>query len=102
MKASWSSACGERGRVKFTGAQKHLADGKELNTLVTSDMKKCLKMNKKSSLKDMDNSDSDNELENFNFEKFDIRADSELESEHVREERLGKYKLCTKINLYQE
>ena len=55
MKAIWFSAHGGRGRVKFAGAKKLLADGEELNTLVASYMAKDVKINKKSKEKATDN-----------------------------------------------
>ena len=71
------------GSVKFAGAKKKLANSKEINTLVTSDVAKDSYMNNKSKVKAMDNFNSKNDSENFNVEKLDIRADSKSEKEHV-------------------
>ena len=58
--------------------KENLADGKDLNTIVASDVAKALKTHKKSKVKAMDDSDLKNELGHLNFEKIRIGADSRL------------------------
>lgn len=51
------------------GAKKHLADGKELNTLATSAVAKSLKVNNNYKSMAMENSDTEYDSDKFNFKK---------------------------------
>ena len=64
------------GHVKCLGAKNRLTDGKEMNTVFTSVVAKALKMKKKSKYKY--NSNLEDELEQFNFQKPNIEADYNL------------------------
>ena len=74
---TWTYAKGE-GHIKFTGAKKRLSYGEELNTLIALSMTNATKINKRPKAKSTDGSNLENELENFNIEKLNIRAYSNL------------------------
>ena len=68
MKANWPYYCGGVGGcIKFVGAKNRLDNSKDINTPVASTMEKALKTNKKSKDKDLDESDCEDKLEQFNF-----------------------------------
>ena len=73
MKSTWSTARGGGVVcVRFQGTKKRLAEGKELNDLVTNTVKEILKTNKCLKAKDENDSGSEEEQENFNFEDLKI------------------------------
>ena len=68
MKSTWSTACGRgAGRVRFQGAKKRPAEGKELNGLVSNSVKEVLKSNKRLKSKASSDSGSEDEQDKFNF-----------------------------------
>ena len=69
MKATWLSAHGGVRRVKFVGSKRRWSYGKELNNIILYSMSKALKINKKYKSKATDNSSSENDSDNSNFEK---------------------------------
>ena len=77
MKATWLSTCGGGGCRNFAGAKKRPSEDKDLNMLVALPMTKAMKKTKKPKAKDKKrSSDSDEETEQYNFEKLDIGSDS--------------------------
>ena len=82
------------GRGNFTSSKKCSSDGKELNTLIASDISKSLTF-KKSKAKDKDTSDSDDELKNFTFENLDIITELNPERDHLHEKCLATAKFFT-------
>ena len=71
-----SSCGGGGGHIKFKGAKTWLDDSEELNTLIELDVVKALKINNNYKSSTMDDSNLENELDHFNFEKTKIGADS--------------------------
>ena len=60
IKDNWYSSRGEKGRVRYAGAKKCLANSNELNTLVASSVAKSMKMIKKFKSNDTSNSENEN------------------------------------------
>ena len=72
-KSTWSSACdGGSGRIRLQGAKKRQAECEDLNYLVTNAVKEILKANKHLNAKAANDSISEEEQENFNFEDLKI------------------------------
>ena len=88
--------------MKLAVDNKHLDDGKELKTLVASEVAKALKMKKNSKAGAIYNSNLEDELEHFNFKNIDILVEYDLELEKICNERLTMAKLCVKGTLAQK
>ena len=87
MKATWSDAYEGQVSIKVLWGKKYLANGKDIKMIV---IYKPVKMNNKLKAKDMDNYDSENELDHFNDEKLVIWEDSDLGWDKIHKERLSK------------
>ena len=73
MKSNWLTACGGRaGRVRFQGANKCPAEGKDMNVHVYHSVKEFLKYNKYFKAKASNDSGSEDEQDHFNFETLNI------------------------------
>ena len=65
MKTTWLSDWWGVGRGKFTSENKWSADGEDMNTIVSSDVSKALKIKKKSKRKNVDESNLDDKYEHL-------------------------------------
>ena len=85
MKANWSYDCGIGNPGNFKRANKWSADGKYLKTLIVSVVAEDINL-KKSNRNPKDDSYSDSEPGNFNFDKLEIGKESNLEWDHGHQE----------------
>ena len=70
MKSIWLTACGGgAGRVRFQGAKKRPAKGKELNDLVANAVKSVFTTSTRKQAKDLSELVSEDDQDHFNFEK---------------------------------
>ena len=97
IKVTWASTREGGGRIKFAGAEKRLANEKDMNTLVASSVAKATKLDKDSKSKDNSESEDDNEAEYFNLKHLKIGADSDRERVQSLKDRQSQPKLCTKL-----
>ena len=72
-----SSTPGGGGRVTFAVDKKCSADRRELNTIITSALANPIELTKKDKERTKDDYDSEDEVEHFNFEELNFRANSE-------------------------
>ena len=73
MKSTYSTACGGgTGRVSLQGAKKRLAEGEEMNALVSNAVKTFLKSSKRLKANASNDSGLEDEQEHFNFETLNI------------------------------
>ena len=94
MKATQLYPCGRQVDVKFIVFQNQSDDIEDLETLVASIVTKKIEISKNSKAKAIYDSNLENELDQFYFQKLDITSESESEQEHVHEESPDKAKLC--------
>ena len=77
MKGTWASTRGGGKKVKLSGEKKRLADNKELNTIVASDVAKATQIKNKPKSKYTSESEDSNKAKKFNFKQIDIGTDRE-------------------------
>ena len=79
--------------MEYTGAKNYSSNRKDHDKLVALAMAKYLEKNRKKQ-KTEDESDSENGLDQFIFEKLDIGEDSNWEWLHGRKEQIIRPKFC--------